>query len=69
MTHIIPRELRDLLERPLIADLATVREDGTPQVNPMWFSWDGELIRARPRSGPARQPGCPRQIGRTFWRG
>jgi PPOX class probable F420-dependent enzyme len=45
MTDIIPRELRDLLERPLIADLATVREDGTPQVNPMWFSWDGEFIR------------------------
>jgi PPOX class probable F420-dependent enzyme len=42
---VIPDELRDLLERPLIADLATVREDGTPQVNPMWFAWDGEFIR------------------------
>ncbi|HKS46498.1 MAG TPA: PPOX class F420-dependent oxidoreductase [Amycolatopsis sp.] len=45
VTEIIPEELRDLLERPLIADLATVREDGTPQVNPMWFAWDGEFIR------------------------
>jgi PPOX class probable F420-dependent enzyme len=44
-TEIIPDEYRDLLERPLIADLATVREDGTPQVNPMWFAWDGEVIR------------------------
>ncbi|TQM43362.1 PPOX class F420-dependent oxidoreductase [Pseudonocardia cypriaca] len=44
-TEIIPEEFRDLLERPLIADLATVREDGTPQVNPMWFAWDGEFIR------------------------
>ena len=44
-TEIIPDESRDLLERPLIADLATVREDGTPQVNPMWFAWDGEFIR------------------------
>lgn len=44
-TGAIPDELRDLLERPLIADLATVREDGTPQVNPMWFAWDGEFIR------------------------
>lgn len=41
----IPAELRDLLERPVFADLATVREDGTPQVNPMWFVWDGEFIR------------------------
>jgi len=44
-TEIIPDESSDLLERPLIADLATVREDGTPQVNPMWFAWDGEFIR------------------------
>jgi PPOX class probable F420-dependent enzyme len=44
-TEIIPDEFRDLLERPVIADLATVREDGTPQVNPMWFAWDGEFIR------------------------
>ena len=25
-------------------DLATIRPDGTPQVNPMWFSWDGEHV-------------------------
>ncbi|MET8153122.1 PPOX class F420-dependent oxidoreductase [Actinoplanes sp. NPDC049668] len=43
--EIIPSKLRDLLERPLIGHLATVRDDGTPQVNPMWFSWDGEFIR------------------------
>jgi PPOX class probable F420-dependent enzyme len=42
---IIPDELRDLLERPLFADLATVREDGTPQVNPMWYAWDGEFLK------------------------
>ena len=35
-THI------DLLERPLFGHLATVRADGSPQVNPMWFLWDGE---------------------------
>jgi PPOX class probable F420-dependent enzyme len=44
-TEIIPDRLRDLLERPLFANLATVREDGTPQVNPMWFAWDGEFLR------------------------
>ena len=43
--EIIPDEARDLLERPLLANLATVREDGSPQVNPMWFAWDGEFIR------------------------
>lgn len=41
----IPDELIDLLQRPLFADLATIREDGTPQVNPMWYAWDGEFIK------------------------
>lgn len=42
---VIPDGYGDLLERPLFAHLATVRADGTPQVNPMWFSWDGEFLR------------------------
>jgi PPOX class probable F420-dependent enzyme len=42
---VIPETHRDLLERPLYAHLATIRPDGTPQVNPMWFSWDGEYLR------------------------
>jgi PPOX class probable F420-dependent enzyme len=45
MTATVPGEVRDLLERPLLAHLATVREDGSPQVNPMWFAWDGEHVR------------------------
>jgi PPOX class probable F420-dependent enzyme len=35
----------DLLERPLFAHLATVRPDGAPQSNVMWFAWDGTRIR------------------------
>ena len=41
---VVPRSLADLLERPLYADLATVRPDGTPQVNPTWFRYDGEYL-------------------------
>jgi PPOX class probable F420-dependent enzyme len=41
----IPDDYRDLLERPLYGHLATARPDGTVQVNPMWFDWDGELLR------------------------
>jgi PPOX class probable F420-dependent enzyme len=37
-----PATHRDLLERPLFAHLATIRGDGSPAVNPMWFFWDGE---------------------------
>jgi PPOX class probable F420-dependent enzyme len=37
-----PQSHADLLERPLFAHMATVRADGAPQVNPMWFLWDPE---------------------------
>lgn len=40
-----PPSHTDLLERPLFAHVATVRPDGTPQTNPMWYEWDGERIR------------------------
>jgi PPOX class probable F420-dependent enzyme len=41
----VPEGYVDLLERPLLAHLATSRPDGTVQVNPMWFDWDGEVLR------------------------
>jgi PPOX class probable F420-dependent enzyme len=41
----VPASFQDLLERPLIAHLATVRPDGSVQSNPMWFRWDGARIR------------------------
>ena len=40
-----PVELSDLLERPLVASLATERPDGTLQCNPMWFRLDGATIK------------------------
>ena len=41
---VIPESHQDLLDRPLFCHLATIRPDGTPQVNPMWFIWDGEFL-------------------------
>ena len=41
----IPDGYEDLLVRPLFGHLATVRPDGAPAVTPMWFAWDGELLR------------------------
>lgn len=40
----LPEDHLDLLERPVFAHLATVRPDGGPQVNPMWFVYDGDVI-------------------------
>jgi PPOX class probable F420-dependent enzyme len=44
MVTTIPDGLRDLLENPNYAALGTVRPDGTAQVNPMWFEFDGERV-------------------------
>jgi PPOX class probable F420-dependent enzyme len=41
----VPQSHADLLERPTFAHLATVRPDGAPQTQVMWFVWDGERIR------------------------
>jgi PPOX class probable F420-dependent enzyme len=41
---VIPDGYIDLLERPLFGHLGTTRPDGQPQVNPMWFSYDGEFL-------------------------
>jgi PPOX class probable F420-dependent enzyme len=41
----IPEGYESLIERPLFGHLATVRPDGSPQVNAMWFDWDGERLR------------------------
>src|ERR1700753_2045267 len=43
--EVPPADSRDLLERPLYGHLATVRQDGTVQVEPMWFEFDGEFIQ------------------------
>ncbi len=42
----IPEDKRDLLtrERKAFANLALVLSDGSPQVTPIWFDWDGQRI-------------------------
>jgi PPOX class probable F420-dependent enzyme len=41
----VPEGFEDLLTRPLFGHLATVRADGDPVVTPMWFQWDGQVVR------------------------
>ena len=35
----------DLLHLPVVAHLATIRPDGHPQSNPVWFQWDGTYLK------------------------
>jgi hypothetical protein len=46
MSAKIPESLKDLVSREAkaMAYLALVKKDGTPQVTPIWFDYDGELF-------------------------
>jgi PPOX class probable F420-dependent enzyme len=41
----IPEKYLDLLDSKALAHVATVGPNGEPQVNPIWFDWDGAHLR------------------------
>jgi PPOX class probable F420-dependent enzyme len=48
----IPEAFNDLLtKKKAFANLATVNADGTPQVTPVWFDWDGSRLRINTAKG------------------
>ncbi len=47
----IPSNYLDLLERPLLAILATIMPDGSPQATPLWFDFDGQYVRINSAKG------------------
>ena len=45
MTATLSKKARALVERPVIANVATVDSDGRPQVTPVWIDLDhGDLV-------------------------
>jgi PPOX class probable F420-dependent enzyme len=40
----IPEQFQDLLHKKAFAQLATLMADGSPQVSPVWFDFDGQNI-------------------------
>jgi PPOX class probable F420-dependent enzyme len=44
MAERIPEAFLDLFKKPILAHLATLMPDGTPQVTPVWIDYDGEHI-------------------------
>ena len=51
MDAVIPESHRDLLEKKSFAHLATVMPDGSPQVTPVWFEYDGTHILVNSAKG------------------
>lgn len=50
-TALIPDRYRDLLDGPVVVSLATLMKDGTPQVQPVWCSFDGTHILVNTEKG------------------
>ncbi len=44
MAATIPESFNDLLSKVAFAHLATVMADGSPQVTPVWFNFDGTQV-------------------------
>ena len=40
----VPERYRDILESRALGHLATIDPNGRPNVNPVWFLWDGEHV-------------------------
>jgi PPOX class probable F420-dependent enzyme len=39
-------QLRDFPSQPLIADIVTLKKDGSPQITPVWYDFDGTYFYA-----------------------
>jgi len=44
-SNSVPADKLDLLSSTASASVATIGPNGEPQVNPVWFSWDGVHVR------------------------
>jgi PPOX class probable F420-dependent enzyme len=47
----VPSRYRDVLDKKAFAHLGTVMPDGSPQVTPIWFDFDGRYIRINSAKG------------------
>jgi PPOX class probable F420-dependent enzyme len=51
MAQQIPEKFKDLMTKVAFANLATVMPDGSPQVTPVWFDYDGTHLRINTAKG------------------
>jgi PPOX class probable F420-dependent enzyme len=51
MSSVIPETHRDLFHKRAFARLATIMPDGTPQVTPVWYDYDGTHVRINSAEG------------------
>lgn len=64
--NTIPDRYRDLLDRPIVVSLATLMSDGTPQVQPVWCSFDGKHILVNTEKGRQKYRNLSRRRSATI---
>lgn len=57
----IPGSFKDLMQKKALAMLATVGPDGSPQVTPVWFDFDGTHIRFNTARGRVKDKNLTRK--------
>lgn len=40
-----PEQIDEYLSEPRIADLATINPDGSPHIAPVWYRYDGDVVK------------------------
>ena len=45
MAEQVPEKYSDLFKKKAFANLGTLMKDGSPQVTPVWFDYDGKHLR------------------------
>ena len=54
MSDILSSAARDLLARPVLASLATISSDGSPQITPLWIDVEGDDLVINTAQGRAK---------------
>jgi PPOX class probable F420-dependent enzyme len=44
MADLLSAKARELISRPVLASLATLNPDGSPQITPLWIDLDGDDV-------------------------
>jgi len=60
MAEVLTKAARALIDRPIIASVATVSHDDKPQLTPVWIDIDGDDIVFNTAKGRAKQANLER---------
>ncbi len=60
MSTALTQAARDLVDRPIIATVATVDHQGRPQLTPVWIDRDGDQLVFNTAKGRAKQANLDR---------